>query len=359
MPQLGASRMLQLDAGIGASRGDAVIALLERAQVPPVPPFYKLCYDYLAGEKTLDAIRAGAILEDGANGHGEGARTAGELLYEDFVAPYENQGTITQVVGTMIARIGALEKLMAESQEANRSQAAELAGATEHLGGDDIDAALLREWILRLQATNLALQRANDALSAELDQTLEVVTNGQDELAALSRAATLDPLTGVANRAGLDQALGEVFAEVAPNARLSLAVVDVDHFKQLNDTYGHQIGDEILRLVGRALITSTRENDIMGRTGGDEFLVIIRDEDLAGARIIAERIRRAVVDCDLTRILGKGVVGNVTASIGVAQFHAGDTLAKLYDRADKCLFEAKQRGRNQTVVEQPPGKQAA
>lgn len=356
---LGASTMLLLDAGIGASRGDAVLALLERAQVPPVPPFYKLCYDYLAGAQTLDAMRAGAILEEGASGQGEGERSAGDQLYEDFVAPYQNEGTITQVVGSMIERIGALEKLMAQSQEANRSQAAELAGATEDLGSDDIDARLLREWILRLAATNAALQRANDELSSELDQTIEVFTTGKDELAALSRSATVDPLTGVANRAGLDQSLGELFTELPTGARLSLAVVDVDHFKQLNDTYGHQIGDEILRLVGRALMTSTREIDIFGRTGGDEFLVIIRDEDLPGARIIAERIRRSIVDCDLTKILGKGVVGNVTASIGVAQFRPGDTMAKLYDRADKCLFEAKQRGRNQTVVEQPPGKQAA
>jgi len=351
--------MLLLDAGIGASRGDAVLALLERAQVPPVPPFYKLCYDYLTGVRTLDAMRAGAIIEGGANGRQDSAQTAGEQLYEDFVAPYRNEGTVTQVLGGMIERIGTLEKLMAASQEANRSQAVELAGATQDLGGNDIDAALLREWILRLEATNLALRRANDALSAELDQTIEVFTTGQDELAALSRSATVDTLTGVANRAGLDQSLAALFTDLPSNARLALAVVDVDHFKQLNDTYGHQIGDEILRLVGRALMTSTRENDIMGRMGGDEFLVIIRDEDPPGARLIAERIRRAIVDCDLTRILGKGVVGNVTASIGVAQFHPGDTLARLFGRADKCLFEAKQRGRNQTVIEQPPGKQAA
>ena len=116
--------MLQLDAGIGASRGDAVLALLERAQVPPVPPFYKLCYDYLAGVRTLDTIRAGAIIE-AETARPEGAQTAGELLYQDFVAPYRNEGSITQVVTSMIERISVLEKLIGQSQEANRSQAAE------------------------------------------------------------------------------------------------------------------------------------------------------------------------------------------------------------------------------------------
>lgn len=356
---LGASTMLLLDAGIGASRGDAVLALLERAQVPPVPPFYKLCYDYLAGVRTLDTIRAGAIIEAEPD-RSEGARTAGEMLYQDFVAPYRNEGAITQVVGSMIERIGVLEKLIGRSQEANRSQAAELAGATEDLEADDIDAVLLGDWILRLQATNAALRRANEALSAELDQTVELFTNGQDELAALSRSATVDNLTGIANRAGVDQALAEVMTEVSEGrGRMALAIVDIDHFKQLNDTYGHQIGDEILRLVGRALMASTREDDVVGRLGGDEFVVIIRNEDLAGARLLAERVRRAVVDCDLTKVLGKGVLGNVTASIGVAQFRAGEGLAGLIDRADKCLFQAKQSGRNQTVVESPSGRQAA
>ena len=350
--------MLLLDAGIGASRGDAVLALLERAQVPPVPPFYKLCYDYLAGVRTLDTIRAGAIIE-AETARTEGAQSAGELLYQDFVAPYRNEGTITQVVTRMVERISVLEKLIGQSQEATRSQAAELAGATEELEADDIDAAILGDWIVRLEATNSVLRRANEALSAELDQTLEVFTTGQDELAALSRLATIAPLTGIPNRAGVDQALAETLDEATNGrSRMALAVVDIDHFKQLNDTYGHQIGDEILRLVGRALMASTREIDTIGRLGGDDFVVIVRDEDLPGARLIAERVRRAVVDCDLAKVLGKGVLGNGTASIGVAQFRHGDTLSSLFERADRCLFDAKQRGRNQTVSE-TAGKQAA
>lgn len=347
--------MLQLDARIGASRGDAVLALLERAKVPPVPPFYKLCYDYLAGVRTLDAIRAGAILEAQPSG-----RPASDQLYEDFVAPYEIDDSVSTVVAGMLERIALLETIIIENQQASRSQAVDLAGASQDLGGDHLDAALLRDWIVRLRATNDALRNANAALSTELEQSLEVFTTVKDEMAALSRAATIDPLTGIANRGGVDQALVDVMAEASDGRRrMALAVVDIDHFKNLNDTYGHQLGDEILRLVGRALMASTREVDIIGRLGGDEFIVIIRDEDLPGARLLAERVRRAVVDCDLTKVLGKGVLGNVTASIGVAQFQPGDALTSLIERADKCLFEAKNRGRNQVVAETPPSKRAA
>lgn len=346
--------MLLLDAGIGASRGDAVLALLERAQVPPVPPFYKLCYDYLAGVRTLDTIRAGAILEAPPT-----EQSAGDLLYQDFVAPYRTDESVGHVVTRMIERIAVLETLIVASQEASRSQAVDLAGATEGLAGDDLDARLLRDWIDRLKLTNDALREANAVLSAELEQSLEMFTTAQDEMAALSRAVTIDPLTGISNRAGVDQALASILAEARDGrCRMSLAVLDIDHFKSLNDTYGHQIGDEILRLVGRALTASTREMDIVGRMGGDEFVIIIRDEDLAGARLLAERVRRAVVDCDLTKVLGKGVLGNVTASIGVAQFRPGDSLPHLFERADRCLFDAKNRGRNQVIAE-VIGKQAA
>lgn len=347
--------MLFLDAELGASRGDAVIKLLERAQVPPVPPFYKLCYDYLAGVRTLDTMRAGSIIESAPAEHSATAR-----LYEEFVAPYQTNESVGILVERMLERIAVLETLVVASQEATRTQAEELAGAAEHLDGDQVDGTLLRDWISRLQATNTALRQANAALTEEFEQSLEVFTTAQDEMAAISRAATIDPLTGIANRSGIDQVLPGILDDVSiGKGRVALAVVDIDHFKNLNDSYGHQIGDEILRLVGRALIASTREVDAIGRMGGDEFLVVIRDEDLPGARLLAERVRRAIVDCDLSKVLGKGILGNVTASIGVAAFRSGDTLVTLFERADRCLLDAKQRGRNQTVAETEPSKSAA
>lgn len=332
-----------------------MLALLERAQVPPVPPFYKLCYDYLAGVRTLDTMRANAIIEAQSE-----TQAAGAQLYADFVAPYRSDEGITKVLPQMLERMAIVEKMIGHSQEVSRSQAVELAGATEDLAMENLDNELIRDWILRLQATNNALRQANSALSSELEQSLEFFTTAQDEMAALSRTMTIDPLTGISNRAGVDQAMADVLAEVSTGSgRMALAVVDVDHFKTLNDTYGHQIGDEILRLVGRAMVVSTRDGDIVGRLGGDEFVLIIRDEDLPGARLMAERVRRAVVDCDLTKVLGKGVLGNVTASIGVAPFRPGDTLSTLFERADRCLFEAKSRGRNQVVAEASPSGQRA
>lgn len=342
--------MTLLDAGLGASRGDAVLALLQRAQVPPVPPFYKLCYDYLAGVKSLDAIRAGTLLEAAS----EQKDATQEQLYRDFVAPYEQDEPLTRIAATMIARIKVLENLIVRSQEASRDQASELADASIDLDAEEVDGSLIAEWIARLQATQAALQLANAALNLELEQTGEVFRSARHELKTLSQSIQIDPVTGIANRAGVNTALATAVDHVARNGgRLALALIDVDNFKLLNDSYGHQVGDDILRVVGRALLAATRDGDIIGRMGGDEFILVIRDEDLAGAKLIAERVRRSVVDCDLSRVLGKGIVGGVTASIGIALYGKGDSLPTVYERADQNLFEAKRSGRNQVVAKAP------
>jgi diguanylate cyclase len=135
---------------------------------------------------------------------------------------------------------------------------------------------------------------------------------------------------------------------------LALAVIDIDHFKRFNDTYGHQIGDAVLQLVARALVASVRIEDVIGRTGGDEFVAVLREIEPGGAHVAAETMRQAVLLSDLGKVLGPDVLGGITASIGVAHYRDGDTIRELLDRADRCLFEAKRAGRNRVASDVPP-----
>lgn len=335
---------------MSASLGDAVLRLLERAQVPPYPPFYELCYDYLAGAGTLDAMRAGAILQV----RRDSGQTAHEQLYAEFVEPYRTDESVERAVAIMVERMRILEKVIVDTQEVSRAHAVTLAGASIELADESLDKLLMHELIIRLEATNASMRAANEALSAELDFAHEALAGAKDELERVSREGLMDPLTGVSNRAGLDQAIGMALADASSGqARLALAVVDIDHFKRLNDTCGHQAGDEILRVVGRALVAATRSSDLVGRMGGDEFVVILRVDDEQGPIKSAEAIRRAIPDCDVTKIFGKEVLGGVTASIGVAEYRKGDSASSLFDRADRCLLDAKTRGRNQVVAETP------
>jgi diguanylate cyclase (GGDEF)-like protein/PAS domain S-box-containing protein len=161
-------------------------------------------------------------------------------------------------------------------------------------------------------------------------------------LEALERAsARTDKLTGLANRRGGEEAMTREMARAArENASVSLVLFDVDHFKKVNDTYGHEAGDTVLKAVAGVLREAVRASDLAVRWGGEELLAILPRADLQGARQFAERVRAAVAA--LT-----GLPCPVTISAGVAEWARGLEVAPVLARADARLYEAKHAGRNQ------------
>ena len=326
------------------SQGDAILSLMERAEVAPLPSLYRLFYDYVSGVEGLLSDRMDNILADGSGTQ--------ERLYEEFVAPYDNRGSVERALVRMVARLQTLESLLDDTVRASRNQSESLRAATMGLAGARLDARLLRDWIGRLKLTNNELREANAALSMELDKAHEDLTTTRAEI-ELSRAGTrVDPLTGLINRAGLDLELSRLFEQQrSQGGELAFAIVDIDHFKTLNDTYGHQPGDEVLRIVARALLAAVRPSDIVGRTGGDEFLVILPTTSSKAGLEMADRMRKAVVESDLRSVLGPRVLGGATVSIGLAQWRPADSIAAIMERADAALYMAKGRGRNRVVSE--------
>ncbi|PMY67166.1 MULTISPECIES: sensor domain-containing diguanylate cyclase [Pseudomonas] len=163
--------------------------------------------------------------------------------------------------------------------------------------------------------------------------------------------ATLDSLTGLPNRRGFDllaaQAMLEAQREPKPLAALLL---DLDHFKRLNDTYGHLAGDQVLSGFARHLASCLRQSDIVCRWGGEEFIVLLKDTDSATALKIAEKIRLLI---EQQRYAYEGKNMRLTVSIGVTTLQADDTLHSLLSRADHAMYRAKQTGRNRTCMEMP------
>lgn len=181
------------------------------------------------------------------------------------------------------------------------------------------------------------LRAGTDIHVATLDQHQDVKARNLE----LVRLSITDKLTGLFNRAKLDDALLiEVERGCRYRSTLSIVVLDVDHFKAVNDTYGHQKGDEVLVGVARILQDTVRSVDIPGRWGGEEFLVICPETDGQGAQTLAETIRKAVQDHAFPG------VGAITASFGVAAFEPDDTIASMMERADQALYRAKRGGRN-------------
>jgi two-component system cell cycle response regulator len=162
-------------------------------------------------------------------------------------------------------------------------------------------------------------------------------------------AATTDPLTGIMNRRALLAALDvEQSRSERHGYPMSLMMLDVDHFKLINDTCGHAMGDQVLATLGRLLSQQARKTDIAARWGGEEFVVVLSGADEAGARIVAERIRRAVEELMLSDQKGQRVP--VRVSIGIACLEVNDNAEVLIDRADRAMYQAKVNGRNRIVV---------
>ena len=185
--------------------------------------------------------------------------------------------------------------------------------------------------------------------------TLRVDRMGLDELAHLARVverlnlASKDSLTGLTTRHYLEQDLPMLVDKLAEkNVTCAAVFLDVDHFKHINDTFGHAVGDEVLRTVARLMVMTVRDTDVCIRYGGEELLAILPKCDEKGGLLMAERLREALEQHDWT---AHGVEGrNVTASLGVAVLKATETIPQWLTRADAAMYAAKNDGRNRVYT---------
>ncbi len=171
----------------------------------------------------------------------------------------------------------------------------------------------------------------------EMEKRLQLQELAQD----LRFQATTDPLTGLSNRLKFDQALAhEMLRSERYDTPLSLVLYDIDHFKEVNDTYGHQIGDKVLIELSRTVSNRIRSTDLLTRWGGEEFILLLPGSNGQMAYQAAEKLRSDIAQLKLNE------VGTVTCSFGVIEYAAGDSAETLIARADKALYRAKMNGRN-------------
>lgn len=219
-----------------------------------------------------------------------------------------------------------------------------LSAACAPIVGDD---GVVRGVVLTLaDLTDLQSQRAE--LETLVRSVLESRAEIERQNRELHRLATTDPLTECLNRRALFERAEQCWEQARRHGRpLACIMIDADHFKAVNDTHGHQAGDDVLRRIGTALRASARAADTVGRFGGEEFCMLLPDTDLAGARAVAERIRATIESIPFAGF-------RVTASLGVADTESVRSVDALFDAADRALYAAKRGGRNRVEVADPP-----
>lgn len=317
------------------------------------PVSYALWYEYVSGvnpalNAAVDALtRGGARLND---------ETTYEL-YEKHVAQLNEESSqrITSTIERIVTDV-------CESTARAGDEASKFGGALERwsetiAGPPDAGeaAGVLHEMLRDTQA----MREAIGTLQSRLDASQREAAELKQEVSRVRQEALIDALTGLANRRAFDRAFQACLADARPGgAGPCLLMADIDHFKRINDTYGHVFGDRVLRAVGRALQANVKGKDTAARYGGEEFAVLLPETALDGATRLAEALRTTIASGQVRNVNNNETVGNITISIGVAGYRAGEAAADFVGRADRALYAAKALGRNRVSVADAGARQA-
>jgi len=207
-----------------------------------------------------------------------------------------------------------------------------------------------------MEETSAMIERSN-VLERQLTATTEEIGALRKQVEDASREAQTDALTGIGNRKSFDLNLKRCMQEaMEQGTELSLLLMDIDHFKSFNDTYGHQFGDLVLKLVSKSMVEGIKGRDQAARYGGEEFAILLPDTDIDDAAIVAEHLRETIGSKVITNRDTKQNFGVVTISVGVSAYRLGEPPYVFIERADAALYRAKQNGRNRVVTERELGE---
>ena len=320
--------------------------LMGECGVVPAPPNFEIFYAHVTGENPAISH---AILDMMAH-----KKPFTPEALQDLRQLGRSAAAMEQVGEGMNSVIsGMLGRLNDAGRHAGRYSSA-LSAATGELGTEQSPEEL-RKLVESLQAATREMENRTRSLEKELQKSSEQVTELRHKLDNVHKETLTDPLTGIANRKAFDNALAVAEEQAAgSDDPVSLLLCDIDHFKKFNDSWGHQTGDQVLKLVANCLSENVKGRDTAARYGGEEFGVVLRGTPLKDAVRIAEQIRHSVEGRRLVKKSTGEVLGTITISIGVAQFAPHEAAEVTVRRADACLYGAKQNGRNLVISESDP-----
>ncbi|MDB5448014.1 MAG: hypothetical protein JWQ97_3331 [Phenylobacterium sp.] len=272
----------------------------------------------------------------------------GEALAAKHLPKARLNGELLTAGDALSKELDTVSKAIESARETSEAYGAELASASQSMDGQE--PAAIKAMVETLATATQRVQRENRTLESQLADTTAEVTRLREHLETVRRDAMTDGLTNLANRKAFDEALERaVEAADSQGQPLTLAVIDIDHFKGFNDTWGHQTGDQVIRYVAGVIGRAGRGGRTAARYGGEEFALILPGDDARSALPLLEQIREEVGSRVLKRRSTNEDLGAVTVSIGLAERVAGEPQASLIERADAALYASKRSGRNRTT----------
>ena len=335
----------ELDFEYATSIAEKAMRSMAEQRVPPTPNNFQVWFNYTLG--TLPELKRAIDILIG-NKRKFDAHTNREI-YDSYVGTKASDEALVHDVSQQLHSVMATAgQFLTTAIADNRAQIAAINDVTERTEAG-VDPKLLIESLMGELAR--ATARATKLEVGFIEKSRELATI-RDSLVKSEERAKTDTLTGLPNRRALEEFFRKTRAAAMEQGHaVSVLMMDIDHFKRFNDQFGHGVGDQVLRLMAKVLRDGVRDTDLPARYGGEELIVILPDTDLTIATSVAERIRRSVAECRLSRRSTGEALPGITISIGVAEFQGGESMTDLIERCDRALYLAKNTGRNRVVTE--------
>lgn len=340
--------------GIGKRAAELMRAYSESA----APRAYELFYTFVTGLKPQLNEAVKALVADKRMLSSEDV----ERLWGQHVSPEGLERQTDKASGGLLLELRKVIDLIETALGSTTRYGDSLESLNEDLKLG-VEPTRLHGIVETLIAATRTVAATNQQLEARLHSSRDEIENLRKVLDDVRTESLTDALTGISNRKSFELTLAARVAQSQlEKTSLVLIVIDIDHFKRFNDSYGHLTGDQVLRLVAAAMRESMGRDATLARFGGEEFAMILPGADEASGVACAESIRKNVMCRELLRRSSGESLGRVTVSLGVAQLRDSDTMSTLLERADLCMYRAKTAGRNRTVTDwdpQAPGLSSA
>ncbi len=324
----------------------AALEAMASRGIPPTPENYEVWFAYTANWNPDLNLAIDAIIGNDAQ-FTEGLN---QRLYQDYFGTDAQSRALDAASTKLQSELGRiLERVLSVGESAGKFRVSleTYSGQTKK----GMAAGELVQVIEGLARETQFMVSQSQKMETQFADSSRRIGELEEDLIIVQRQAMTDGLTGISNRKCFDLTLEKWAAKLEnSDKKLSLLMADIDYFKKFNDAWGHQLGDQVLKLVAQSITQTVKGRDEVARYGGEEFAVLLPDTTLRQAEVVAEQIRELVSTRKLNKKSTGEPLGQITLSIGVAEFWPEESLERFVARADMALYKAKDHGRNRVIA---------